>query len=213
MRAVLTLTSVDCSWTVRVREIGRYMYLKEGWQEFLRDNSLGDSEFLVFRYDGNMCFSIDIFEKSGCKRTESPGIRRHQRSTFSNNTKRPRGRPRKYSNAAEHTPNGESSIPFEHTESKFPAFKKTITLLYAVDVPTLFSRRHLPPDNYKFILENTDGETWQVNGTRSNDTIKLCSGWVTFARCNGIELGDVCLFELQSKSNTVVHMVVHIIRN
>ncbi|KAK9901929.1 hypothetical protein M0R45_001800 [Rubus argutus] len=47
----------------------------------------------------------------------------------------------------------------------------------------------------------------KVNGTRSNDTIKLCSGWVTFARCNGIELGDVCLFELQSKSNTVVHII------
>lgn len=99
MRAILTPTSVDCSWTVRVREIGRDIYLKEGWQEFLRDNSLGDSEFLVFRYDGNMCFSIDIFEKTGFKRTESPGIRRHQRSTFSNNTKRPHGRPRKYSNA------------------------------------------------------------------------------------------------------------------
>lgn len=86
-------------------------------------------------------------------------------------------------------------------------------MLFMQHVPTSFSRRHLPPDNYKFILENTDGETWQVNGTRSKNAIKLCGGWVTFARCHRIELGDVCLFELQSKSNKVVHMVVHIIRN
>ncbi|KAM5549094.1 B3 domain-containing protein Os01g0723500-like [Rosa sericea] len=240
IRATLTLSSsADSSWNVRVHKIGRDIYLKEGWQEFLRDNSLGDSEFLVFGYDGNMHFSIDIFEKNCCKRTKAPALRRHQQSTFTNNTKRPRGRPRKSGDAAEHTlngessnsskrprgrprksgdaaehtPNGESSIPIEHTESKFPTFIRTINKVYGVDLPTGFCRRHLlPPDYYKFILENTEGDRWEVNGVPSNNTILLSSGWVSFARGNGVEIGDDCLFELESKSKTVVHMVVHIIR-
>ncbi|XP_062019973.1 B3 domain-containing protein Os11g0197600-like isoform X1 [Rosa rugosa] len=261
IRATLTLSSsADSSWNVRVHKIGRDIYLKEGWQEFLRDNSLGDSEFLVFGYDGNMHFSIDIFEKDCCKRTKAPALRRHQQSTFINNTKRPRGRPRKSGDAAEHTlngessnstkrprgrprksgdaaehtlngesrnstkrprgrprksgdaaehtPNGESSIPIEHTESRSPAFIRTINKVYGVDLPTGFCRKHLlPPDYYKFILENTEGDRWEVNGVPSNNTIMLSCGWVSFARGNGVEIGDDCLFELKSKSKMVVHII------
>ncbi|XP_040363968.1 B3 domain-containing protein Os01g0723500-like isoform X2 [Rosa chinensis] len=237
--ATLTLSSsADSSWNVRAHKIGRDIYLKEGWQEFLRDNSLGDSEFLMFGYDGNMHFSIDIFEKNCCKRTKAPALRRHQQSTFTNNTKRPRGRPRKSGDAAEHTlngesrnttkrprgrprksgdaaehtPNGKSSIPMEYTESRFPAFIRTINKVYGVDLPTGFCRKHLPPDYYKFILENTEGDRWEANGVPSNNTILLSRGWVSFARGNGVEIGDDCLFELQSKSKMVVHMVVHKIR-
>nr|XP_011459754.1 PREDICTED: B3 domain-containing protein Os01g0723500-like [Fragaria vesca subsp. vesca] len=110
IRATLTLSSsADKLWNVRVHKTERNIYLKEGWQEFLRDNAIGDSEFLVFGYDGNMHFSIDIYERTGCKRTVAPAIQGHQRSTFTNNTKRLCGRPRKSGTAAEHTANGESS--------------------------------------------------------------------------------------------------------
>lgn len=72
-RATLSLkTSLECSWNVKVRKSGRDVYFEDGWQKFLRDNSLGDCEFLLFNYDGKMHFTIQIFDKSGCERDDFP---------------------------------------------------------------------------------------------------------------------------------------------
>lgn len=88
------------SWTAKVSKRSNGVYIEDGWQEFLKDNSLGKDEFLRFWYDGNMCFSIQIFGKNGCERInvdspKVPHIRTHQNSA-STAVKRPRGRPRKH---------------------------------------------------------------------------------------------------------------------
>lgn len=54
-----------CSWNVRVPETEEGgICCKEGWKEFLQDNSLdggGDFEFLVLEYDGHMHFKIQPY--------------------------------------------------------------------------------------------------------------------------------------------------------
>uniref|UniRef100_A0A7C9A1Z5 TF-B3 domain-containing protein n=1 Tax=Opuntia streptacantha TaxID=393608 RepID=A0A7C9A1Z5_OPUST len=47
-------------------------YLEDGWEKVVKDNFLGDHEFLLFRYDGDMCFNLQIFEKNGCERIKAP---------------------------------------------------------------------------------------------------------------------------------------------
>lgn len=37
-----------------------------GWAEFVRDNALAPENFLVFRYEGNMVFTVKVFDTSGC---------------------------------------------------------------------------------------------------------------------------------------------------
>ncbi|KAJ4716387.1 B3 domain-containing protein [Melia azedarach] len=94
-KATITVLSSGSSWNVEVGETRSGLYLQRGWQKFLRDNSLGDAEFLLFRYDGNMCFSVQVFEKSGCERVGASDSGMHQESAEFPIGKRPRGRPKK----------------------------------------------------------------------------------------------------------------------
>lgn len=48
-----------------------HLFFHKGWQEFVKDNSLEAGEFLVFRYDGNLGFDVQIFGKSGCEKLGS----------------------------------------------------------------------------------------------------------------------------------------------
>jgi hypothetical protein len=42
------------------------VYVAGGWVEFVRANGLEEENFLVFRYEGNMVFTVKVFETSGC---------------------------------------------------------------------------------------------------------------------------------------------------
>ncbi|KAM1420821.1 hypothetical protein ACFX2I_003149 [Malus domestica] len=94
-RAFLTLTdSLDCSWSVKVsRTTMGAVRFTDGWQEFLRDNSLGHGNFLVVIYDGRMKFSITVFGMTACEReVGSTKIgSTNQNSTFADTTKMPSG--------------------------------------------------------------------------------------------------------------------------
>ncbi|KAM5549092.1 B3 domain-containing protein Os01g0723500 [Rosa sericea] len=88
-RATLKLKrSPEWSWKVEVRKSGGDVYLKDGWQEFLRDACLGDKEFLVFIYNGKMRFSIKVYDKNGCERMDFPDIKTHQHTTSSRRSRK-----------------------------------------------------------------------------------------------------------------------------
>ncbi|XP_077219244.1 B3 domain-containing protein Os12g0592300-like isoform X2 [Tasmannia lanceolata] len=69
-------------WRVEVRKKTNGTYLQDGWQEFAKAHSLKVSEFLVFRYDGNMRFSVQIFDKTACEREDIFTSDSFQESTF-----------------------------------------------------------------------------------------------------------------------------------
>ncbi|KAK2978383.1 hypothetical protein RJ640_016485 [Escallonia rubra] len=56
------------SWNVKILKNGKATFMLEGWQGFVKDHSLGDSELLLFRYDGNLRFSVQILDISGLER-------------------------------------------------------------------------------------------------------------------------------------------------
>ncbi|KAK3005202.1 hypothetical protein RJ639_016444 [Escallonia herrerae] len=56
------------SWNVKILKNGKATFVLEGWQVSVKDHSLGDSEFLLLSYDGNLRFSVQIFNKSGLER-------------------------------------------------------------------------------------------------------------------------------------------------
>ncbi|KAL6347956.1 hypothetical protein AAG906_037685 [Vitis piasezkii] len=98
MKDTSNRATLKCSssrfWNIELRPAIGSMYLQDGWQQFLKDNSLGDREFLLFRYDGNMCFNVQIFEKNGCERVGMSVTGKHQEFAVAEG-KRKRGRPRK----------------------------------------------------------------------------------------------------------------------
>ncbi|KAK2665175.1 hypothetical protein Ddye_003749 [Dipteronia dyeriana] len=98
--ATLKISSGDI-WTVEMKRSKDGVFMEDGWQQFLRDNSLTDKHFLVFNYDGNMSFSVQIFEPNCVERvydaathcTKMPPPK--EAAGHLNNGKRPRGRPKK----------------------------------------------------------------------------------------------------------------------
>lgn len=87
-----TLNSNTCSewsWNVGVTKTTRSVYFKDGWQEFLKDNSVEDGNFVVFEYEGNMNFNVQIFDNSGCERDCFPNIGTPKISSFSEKKRHP----------------------------------------------------------------------------------------------------------------------------
>lgn len=126
-RATLTCSSGG-HWGVTVSKNPNGTYLEDGWKEFLRENNLGDDEFLVFIYDGDMRFHVKIFEKNGVKRSAPISDNPTEEETGASSGKRSRGRPRKY-------PVGSLQGPVESSRtqktrsftSKFPYFECLMT--------------------------------------------------------------------------------------
>ncbi|XP_022725070.1 B3 domain-containing protein Os01g0723500-like [Durio zibethinus] len=77
--AVLKGPSGDC-WNITVCQQKGNTIMQHGWQQFYQDHSLGDNEFLLFRHNGNMCFDVQIFYKSGCERKIVSITRTHRDS-------------------------------------------------------------------------------------------------------------------------------------
>ncbi|KAK9927137.1 hypothetical protein M0R45_024337 [Rubus argutus] len=214
-RATLEVCSSKCSWTVQVSQIEGDIYFRNGWQEFIRDNSLGDFEFLVFRYERAMHFSIQIFDKTACMRDNFL-----ENSTVANTTNRPRGRPRKckHSAAGKNIPSCQSTELKEIKEgeedyqdseeeaatlpkSEFPSF----TSIIGAGSYNVF--RQTSQGYYYIVLKNSEGRKWKVNVVPNSPTVKLSGGWGKFKRANRINFGDTCIFELVKKNTMVVHII------
>ncbi|XP_020586234.1 B3 domain-containing protein Os03g0622100-like isoform X2 [Phalaenopsis equestris] len=58
-------------WPVRFSYIGDHIYLNEGWKEFVEANYVEEGDCLAFEYCGSSCFSVLIFDPSGCEREAS----------------------------------------------------------------------------------------------------------------------------------------------
>ncbi|KAG8368302.1 hypothetical protein BUALT_Bualt15G0031500 [Buddleja alternifolia] len=58
------------SWNIKLQHENEAddTYFRKGWQTFVEHHSLGDSEFLIFKYNGKMCFDVTIYDKNGCKK-------------------------------------------------------------------------------------------------------------------------------------------------
>lgn len=72
------------NWQVRLVKRQDHLFMVDGLQKFIRDQSLGNAEFLLFNYDGNMRFSVQIFDKSGLERINMLVPNSNQEATYHN---------------------------------------------------------------------------------------------------------------------------------
>lgn len=108
----------------------------------------------------------------------------------------------------------EEKIAAESFISSFPYFVRVMKKFniggsYTLKIPYQFSMEHLPNCRTEIILHNLKGECWTVN---SVPTLKVqtlhtfCGGWMAFVRDNGIQMGDICIFELVGRCEMRVHI-------
>lgn len=55
-------------WQVELSHETGSLSLHSGWSTFVRDNLITCGDLLVFRYNGNLHFSVQIFDKSACEK-------------------------------------------------------------------------------------------------------------------------------------------------
>lgn len=194
-RAILRGPSGD-KWDVNVCKNTNGIYLQDGWQQFLRDHSLRNYEFLIFKYDGDLCFEVQIFSMDGCEKVYG-FTKRTQHVTAFAQGKRKRGRPRKTCH--------------ESSTSEFPYFescmrKTSVEHVFVHPIPAAFARTYLPKSK-KMILWNSEGKSWEVTYVNKEYNHMFCGRWRHFARDNKLKIGDNCKFELVTENEIRVHVL------
>ncbi|KAF5177306.1 B3 domain-containing protein [Thalictrum thalictroides] len=204
--AVLEGPSATYDWHVRFCKKEGGTFLTEGWNDFVRDNALGEYEFLVFRYQGNMCFHVEIYAKSGCKKEDSGG---NIQGIVGSTSYRGRGRPPKnalLSQIRGKVRNGR--LPTEEEKEKVlkSALSFTFTLhlpnfmrclyascvytSYVLNIPSDFAKAYLPKYKSEIVLQGRNGRSWSVTCNPGKRQYTFCGGWTCFVHENQLNAGD-----------------------
>ncbi|XP_065618441.1 B3 domain-containing protein Os01g0723500 isoform X2 [Quercus suber] len=56
------------TWHVKLIQQNDDLFLHQGWPEFVMDHFIESGDFLVFRYDGELHFTVQVFDKSSCEK-------------------------------------------------------------------------------------------------------------------------------------------------
>ncbi|XP_062024097.1 putative B3 domain-containing protein Os03g0621600 [Rosa rugosa] len=56
------------AWNVHLIEQNGDLFFHFGWPAFVRDHSLECGDFLIFRYDGELRFTVQIFDQTACEK-------------------------------------------------------------------------------------------------------------------------------------------------
>lgn len=56
------------TWCANLIQQNDDLFLQDGWAAFVRDHSLESGDSLVFRYDGSLHFTVQVFDESSCEK-------------------------------------------------------------------------------------------------------------------------------------------------
>lgn len=56
------------TWKVNLFQQNDDLFFHHGWPAFLRDHYIVCGDFLVFRYDGELNFTVQVFDQSACQK-------------------------------------------------------------------------------------------------------------------------------------------------
>lgn len=54
------------TWEVGLTADNNALFFKHGWQKFVEDHSLEENDVLFFKYSGNSCFEVKMFDPQNC---------------------------------------------------------------------------------------------------------------------------------------------------
>ncbi|XP_072963712.1 putative B3 domain-containing protein Os04g0347400 [Typha angustifolia] len=182
-------------WHVELIRDGSQVFFSRGWKEFLKAHDLLVGYLLVFRYEGNLVFTIKVFDLSACCKDFSYPIAtrdqvshdEEQRNMPSSNTKRKN----------EITSAEKISA---YAKPSLPHFKRTIKAYHltrkSMSVPKGFCSSAGLSTKREIILRNSQQTSWPVNFGISGHNNYLGKGWAKLCGDNNIKEGDRCIFEL-----------------
>ncbi|KAL5185650.1 B3 domain-containing protein [Glycine soja] len=191
------------TWTVQLIKQENDLFLHHGWSTFVVDHQLECGELLVFRYEGHLHFTVQVFDKDACEKEAAFHSECSQSSKImstNENQELELGVGKELLRYEIVRPIKKTKKPPKHVQLMMSLCLFTWTIAKKMkNIPYQFSMAHLPNCKIKIILHNLKGEHWTVNSvptTRVHTSHTLCGGWMAFVRGNNIKVGDICIFEL-----------------
>ncbi|KAK9165314.1 hypothetical protein Scep_000505 [Stephania cephalantha] len=176
------------TWDVKVSSDDEEMWLEKGWEEFVQDNEIRLGDVVVFDHMGNMVFDVMLFDPSACEKDCSSSTKNVTTAT----------------NKMKTVKKGDPLKEAEAYKTISPHFVKQIThtdLDRGVCVPFKFAESNgLCRNGRKAILRdrqrNNSGNVYIRLESNPRPRVVLGRGTVQFLKANDVQVGDVCVFEL-----------------
>nr|XP_043618566.1 B3 domain-containing transcription factor VRN1-like [Erigeron canadensis] len=184
LKAIL-MTSSGKSWEVNMKKVDDDVYLQDGWEKFVKDNSLEFGDFLIFYHNGGSNFFVSISGKNGClKEIDLEEDSKSEKQPIHVQVKEPTG------TAEQKTVLGEeiSKLSFEVRVQQ-----RYMTRGY-LPMPQVF---YDGVKEYRGMakLQHQD-RTWDVKVDKYGERIRFNEGWSKFSAENCLIVGDVCCFKM-----------------
>ncbi|KAG9455215.1 hypothetical protein H6P81_008119 [Aristolochia fimbriata] len=194
-------------WRVNLVENDQGLFLQKGWEGFVRDHSISIGDCLVFRYDGNMLFNVEILDKTTCAKEDAIYVKPSRgKGTVgdSHHAKRKPGRQiprctavtRDKERALREAMNFRTEKPIATVVMK----KGYIENGHLLRLPVAFCRSSLPKVTQTMTLYDPRARAWETryiySVTRGYGSGLLSAGWKKFATANDLQMDDVCVFEV-----------------
>ncbi|KAJ4810646.1 transcriptional factor B3 family protein [Rhynchospora pubera] len=205
------------------------IFFKEGWPEFFKFHNLEAGFTLMFQYEGNMVFSVKVFGLNGCLKNcklgavDLNGSRKKSAEKCASKKAVPscsgKQTERKHDMLMGETPreNDRSNIRDElqtpsnsHVKKKNTSLQTHVTIMSHskiynyMNFPKKFgSVRPYILEKGEVTVKNENQDTWKVlfNTCRGYNYL---IGWKEFCFVNGIEVGDLCKFEIIAQNEILV---------
>ncbi|XP_020887801.1 B3 domain-containing protein At2g16210 [Arabidopsis lyrata subsp. lyrata] len=193
------------SWEVAISKNPRFYYLeKSGWGKFVRDNALGNNEFITFTHKGKMRFTLNIFKQDGKEMMQPP-----QSSSFLASSSRGIKTEQREDDKKEEVVVSSELSPTTAAESNGGTSKRNLNLgkkkargdsagasSSSVPIPTAFDKAHMPKENAMFKIHHPDGKrSWNVTYLAST-TVAFSAGWICLIKEYPIVAGVTCKLTL-----------------
>ncbi|KAK1296414.1 B3 domain-containing protein REM10 [Acorus calamus] len=209
-KSIATIKSpLGRSWNVNANVKEKGCFFEDGWRVFVRDHDLRVSDFLVFEYKGRLNFSVKLFNGSGCEKEYKSGTKVDVPPTTSPNGCTKQGSSDNECKITSKKRTTESTPPRNGIETKaiyqqngnsfFEATIKLSNLSYSyMQIPCKFAAMNGFQEKGEIMVRDPAGREWQLKishcGKLKSET-SLSGEWLNLAKVNGLEVGDVCVFE------------------
>ncbi|XP_072963653.1 putative B3 domain-containing protein Os04g0347400 [Typha angustifolia] len=194
-------------WQVELLKEGSGLFFGSGWKEFVRAYELLVGYFLVFRYEGNMIFTIKVFDLTGCRK-EYKNLSSFDQEEAAEENIVPSKRKRK-SEKKEVRKEGIRKEESSSCNKSRPRLERTIRTYNRayVNIPKQFCSSVGLSTTREIVLKNSTQKSWQVSFGMYENYNFLGKGWREFSKDNNIKIGDRCIFELVQENVFCVRVV------
>ncbi|QCE08698.1 hypothetical protein DEO72_LG9g3727 [Vigna unguiculata] len=209
-------------WKVHWTEQNGEIWFEKGWKEFAENNSLDHGHFVFFTFDGTSKIDVLILHQSFHDPSPHTSEQRESPDHSDDEEEEPDSDQNQivkcinlfyfHRNLSLNWPRNARA---RELAKKFISCNPFFTVLirhynlteHRLNLPNL---KGYIDKGKKYVTVEVGGKSWSLKLVRYSDRMRMGLGWRTFARENGLEGGDVCIFELIFRNDHVFK--VHIFK-